>query len=117
MRKYFYHNDMIVMIEKYLALVLMDQIMKRYNLKFNIVIVRLKDPYINGTGRYEAKILEEAVKINGRKDVKLTFVENTADAKLTIKVNDKSIGLIGKMEGLTIIKKLGNALIKEIIKG
>jgi len=98
----FYHNGIINIINSELPLLLKGDMKEKYEYKGNITIDKLSDPYITGSGDNEQKIFENVIKISGKKDIRLTYIENTASAELTIKIGEKIVGSIKKMGGLSV---------------
>jgi hypothetical protein len=116
----FYHSDIINIINKEFPLLLEGNISEKYEFKGHITIKKLSDPYITGIGSKdnEKKISENVIKINGQKDVLISYMEDSASAELTIKIGGKPVGSIKKMERLTA--ELLTALVKAVdenIKG
>jgi len=98
----FYHGGIINIINRDLPLLLKGDMKEKYEYKGNITIDKLSVPYITGSGDSEQKISENVIKISGKKDVQLTYIEDTASAELKIKIGKKIVGSVKKMGGLSV---------------
>jgi hypothetical protein len=95
----FFHGGKIKLIKKDFPIYLETYMEGKDSSKCKAKIVHISEPHITGTGDNEQIVFENEIKITGiNESIPLTYIENIADAKLTIKVGSKPVATIEKMQ-------------------